>query len=96
MNEDTPLREVAQHIPAAVAMELIELSEDLQESVLMTVRAAVLGLEEMGCHLDPVQYDAVVSQFAIIAMPAHQEIVRLRMSMLGAAVWIEGQVNPGG
>lgn len=71
MNEDTPLTEVAHHLPAETAAYLMDLSTTTQNAVLKSVRSFVAALEER-TTLDPFQYEVVVDVFAV-TISAHFE-----------------------
>lgn len=60
MKHDTPLEEVALHLPAATAAALGDTNFVIQEVVLTHVRDFVVDLERRGISLDSIAYDAVL------------------------------------
>lgn len=84
MNRDTPLKEVAHHLPAEAAEVLGEQGETIQLGVLACVRESICTLEEMGVGLDPVQYQAVVGVLVASAGALFEEIDQLA-TQLGRA-----------
>lgn len=80
---DTPLPEVAAHLPRESARSLMELPNHVQVAVLHSLRGMIAGWESTGVTLDPIQFEgvtaAVVEQLveatldhcAIIARQSH-------------------------
>ena len=62
MNIDTPLTEVAHHLPTAAAEMLGDANWEIQEFVLTNVRNFVCGLE-LSVTLDPIQMAAVLELY---------------------------------
>lgn len=63
MKHDTPLIEVAHHLPAATASFLGTCNSVVQEVVLGSVRTFVTEIEARGVALDTLAYDAVIEVY---------------------------------
>jgi hypothetical protein len=61
MTLDTPLAEVAAHLPRQAAITLVEKHPLVQKTTLEMVRSALVFWETNGVDLDPIQFDAVVT-----------------------------------
>lgn len=85
MNEDTPLTEVAHHLPALAANALGTYHVDVQIAVLTTVRSSVVYLERMGVVLDPTAYEAVISALTLSLTPAYNDLRECRLFVEGMA-----------
>lgn len=77
MNRETPLEEVARHLPTEVAQVMIPYSYPVQESVLRQTRSALTGLEEMKAMLDPVQMEAFLTVFVGSIAPLTDALHRI-------------------
>lgn len=60
MNLETPLSEVANHLPSELAELLLDEHEWVQTLVLTQIRAVVITIEESGTTLDTIQYHSVI------------------------------------
>jgi len=60
MKPDTPIAEVALHLPAPAAALLSECDPAIQEAVLADVRTFVVTIEEGGATLDAIAYGVVL------------------------------------
>jgi hypothetical protein len=77
MNYDTPLPEVAHHLPVAAARMLGVEHPVVQESTLVHIRSLVSFMEEEGVELDPIQYTKILeclTVFTIEAVRSHFEV----------------------
>lgn len=78
MQHDTPLTEVAHHLPSIAAGVLSDISNPVvQELVLKNVRSFVVAIEDRGVELDALEYDAVLSAFVACQIAWSQEGVEL-------------------
>lgn len=85
MKPETPLPEVARHLPTKAAELLLSESPRIQEMVCTLIRDAVVFWEEQGVVLDPVAYQAVLNSLAaqnivvsrrLVALDTQNEILR--------------------
>lgn len=82
MKSDTPLTEVAHHLPAEAAGLLGTAPWAVQESVLRAVRDYVCYLERSEVTLDPMQYDTIIGSVVLVLMPAHNAIFSLSQQLI--------------
>lgn len=68
MNRDTPLAEVVEHLPAEVALKLLDLTPQTRLIILRQIRYGVEVAEKEGAMLDPISYRAVVYAIAVMAL----------------------------
>jgi hypothetical protein len=66
MNQDTPLEEVAAHLPAEAAEYLLPFPPGIQRVVLGQLRIVVAYWEGRGLTMDPITYEIVIT--SIIAL----------------------------
>lgn len=81
MKDDTPLTEVAHHLPASSAAHLGEFPSKVQFAVLEAIRASVVFLEESDVRLDPTQYSAVLAAQVAMVTPAYHELFKTREAL---------------
>jgi hypothetical protein len=72
ITDDTPLEEVAGHLPAGAARQLMPLPPRLQRLMMLYVRQALAEWERQEIDLNPIQYDVVVS--TLVAQLADQAL----------------------
>lgn len=77
MNKETSLNEVAQHIPADMAMAMLKEPPAVQKLALNMIRDTIATMEEQGALLDPGSYSAVVYAISILAIVSARNIVTL-------------------
>lgn len=68
MNLNTPLKEVAQFLPADIAEVLMRHDTTFQVRVLGALRVALVAMEDKGANLDPVNHEAVVYGMGLLAI----------------------------
>lgn len=78
MNADTPLAEVALHLPKDAATLLLTQDELVQTCVLIHVRAAVVFWEQEGHVFDPVQYEGVLNGLVPALTSLSNEMLRIQ------------------
>ena len=83
MNTDTPLPQVALHLPARMARLVDDQTQNVQTLVLIKVRELVTEIEK-GVTMDPVTFDAVMCAIVphLVAWAVGWEIVRTRLSAM--------------
>lgn len=81
MNIETPLEEVAQHLPTEAASFLLAQPSEVQMYALMSVRLTVSSFEANGAQMDPMTYDAVVSALTSVFVGAGHDAINLRRRM---------------
>lgn len=86
MRPDTPLTEVATHLPLPAAQILDEMAEDVQEYVLSQMRRVIVWWEEQGYVLDPVSYEAVLTALVACLTPQAEEIRRAARTIATLAI----------
>jgi hypothetical protein len=72
MNRETPLFEVAAHLPPELATKLMGMPMEVQGKAMGFIRACIVTMEEEGADLDPVSYRAVVYAMGVLAILAAQ------------------------
>lgn len=77
MKLDTPLAEVAHHLPARTAAVVAGLSSMLQESVLTQVREFVVGIEAGRITLDQIAYEVVLESFVMSTLSVLLDVQQL-------------------
>lgn len=95
MTPETPLPEVARHLPQAAAAILDQHSEGVQVYVLTQIRAIVVYWETQRYVFDPVAYEGILNAFVVNFAPLAAEIQRLngdvailQSQLLGADILI--------
>lgn len=78
MNLDTPIHEVAQHMPQEAAAFLMRHSEEVQIATLTQIRSIVAYFETKRVVMDPIAYDAILRGMTLVLAPLYEEITRLR------------------
>lgn len=78
MNVDTPLEEVALHLPKEAASLLCGQDTLVQTCVLIHVRAAVVFWETEGYVFDPVQYEGVLNGLVPTLASLSNEMLRIQ------------------
>lgn len=79
MNADTPLPEVAGHLPPGAALVLAEFGEypAIQRFVLTQLRSAMIYWESQRLDLDPIQWDVVVT--TLVTQHATNQVALLQV-----------------
>lgn len=77
MTPDTPLTEVAAHLPAETAALLLEHEPEVQSAVLTQVRAVVVFWETQRYVFDPIAYEGILRAFVPTLAPLYAEVLRL-------------------
>lgn len=75
LRNETPLTEVAGHLPPEAADLLMGYSPEVQMAVLTVLREAICYWENKGIVLDPVAYAAVVTTHVTQAATVTQQLV---------------------
>lgn len=78
MKPDTPLTEVAAHLPREAAGHLSNYNPNVQTAVLTQVRALVVFWEARGYAFDPIAYEGLLNGVVPTLAPIFAEVVRLR------------------
>lgn len=81
MNSETPLTEVAHHLPAQAAGILGDCPNAIQIAVLTTIRSFVCHLETAEVTLDPIQYDIILAGVAYVLIPVHVNLYKVRYDL---------------
>lgn len=81
MNLDTPLDQVAHHLPTHVAAALADCDSAVQHVVLRHVRLFVTSLEQDKIQLDTIAYARVLSAFvdSVMNLAADGRLDQLRL-----------------
>lgn len=74
MNNETPLTEVATHLPRAGAAVLTTFSYPVQSAVLVQIREIVVHWEEHGYVFDPIAYEATLEALCKSLGPAYDVV----------------------
>lgn len=70
MDRNTPLEQVATHMPDELALTLLQRPPHIRAGAVAILRDAIVCMEEQGGQLDPVAYRAVVYSMGIMAIMA--------------------------
>ena len=70
MNQETPLDEVVQHLPAELVEYLVARPKRMQAEVISYLRTGITAMEDNGAVLDPASYHAVVYAMGLLAILA--------------------------
>lgn len=85
MKPDTPLPEVARHLPTRAAEQLLKEPYLVQEMTCQFIKDAVVFWEEQGAALDPLSYQAVLNSLVaqnivvarrLLSLYAENELLR--------------------
>jgi hypothetical protein len=77
LKPDTPLAEVARHLPTKAADHLLKEDAFVQEMVCTLIRDAVVFWEEQGVVLDPMAYQAVLNSLVAQSVGVVRNLERL-------------------
>lgn len=83
MTPETPLTEVAQHLPRESASLLMECDSDIQTAVLMHIRALIVYWETQRYVFDPIAYEGVLMGVVAMLIPLHADLISLKMNIRG-------------
>lgn len=100
MKPDTPLEEVAHHLPLQAAKHLVTVPDYIQNAVLRQVRVVVVYWETQRYVFDPVAYEGILDAFVATLVPLYTETVKLRQvnselasKAAGQEILIEGMTR---
>lgn len=84
MKENTPLAEVAAHLPQEAAQLLMLCSDSVQTEVLRQMRSVIVYLEESDCLFEPVSYEFILNAVVASIAPLYGEIFAVHMELASA------------
>jgi hypothetical protein len=90
MNMETPLTEVAHHLPAETAGALGEFPQSVQVATLGAIRLTVSCWEEAGVSLDPMQYAVLLSTLTKTLSTTYAELFALQHRLAALELQREG------
>ncbi len=100
MRPDTPLDEVARHLPLNAAKTLVGEDPLIQDAVLRQVRVMVVYWESQRYVFDPVAYEGILDAVVATVIPLIKEAAVLRLTskelasrVAGAEILIESMTE---
>lgn len=80
MRPDTPLDEVARHLPINAAKSLVHVEETIQTAILRQVRVLVVYWETQRYVFDPVAYEGILDAVVATLIPLYRENIAHRLA----------------
>lgn len=80
MSPDTPLTEVAGHLPREAAAHLSDYAPEIQTAVLTQVRSTVVYWETRHYVFDPIAYEGLLNGLVPTLAPLYAEVFRLQVA----------------